>query len=232
MQTVGESVKKIYSDVMQDLLPPSSFDSDEKVVSELPIDQYTDAGFCEKTFQGSEKITVKANTKETTEDSRVNHDVNNDAIHDESCDADALFKSASCDSVDGNNCTSHERQYIGSTDIKSNIAIDENQQNEKMPASRTVSEITLSNTCSISQSCELSNEIQNHPVSVSNPASAEVRRLASEAFYFHEIENASTEEINNVLLLVKSAEEKEMNTSYSFSSVLFGDTDGKYLSDC
>ncbi|XP_019458686.1 PREDICTED: uncharacterized protein LOC109358724 isoform X3 [Lupinus angustifolius] len=89
MQSVGESVKKIYSDVMHDLLPPSSCDLDEKITSELPIDQYTDDGFCKKEFQGSENITVKDDTKQTSEDSRINRD--NDITLVASCDTDALF---------------------------------------------------------------------------------------------------------------------------------------------
>lgn len=223
MQTVGESVKKIYSDIMQDLIPPASCDLGEKVASELPIDQYTEAVFWKKKFQGSEKINVKADTKQT----RINHDVDYDVNHAASCDTDALFMSASGNSVNGNNFVSHARQYVGSTDVRSNLGSNANQQNKKMSASNTVSEITLfeSDMCRTSQSCELSNENQNHVVTLSKLDSAEVTSLAFVSGCCNKIENASTEQIPDVLVWVKSAEEKEMNMSASS----FGDSDGKYL---
>ncbi|XP_061350149.1 uncharacterized protein LOC133295346 isoform X2 [Gastrolobium bilobum] len=149
MQTVGESVKKIYSDVMQDLIPPSSSDLDEKAAPELPKDQHSDAGLCKKSFQCSTKITTKADTKQTTKDSRINNNIDRDVIH--------------------------------------------------------------------AGSCELLNVNQNHTVAVSKPESDEVTTLASVADCVNEIENASTEQISNVLVLVKSAEEKERNMSSSSS---------------
>ncbi|XP_027342254.1 uncharacterized protein LOC113855025 isoform X2 [Abrus precatorius] len=224
MLTVGESVKKIYSDVMQDLLPPSIYNLDETPAFELPIDQYTDAGFSKKSFQGSKKITVKADTNQTTEDSRINRDVYDDVIHTESCDTDTLFMSASCNADKGNSLISHARQYVGSSDVESNLASYENQHNKNMSTSKAVSEITLSktDTCSTLQACELSNVNQHHVATVSKPASAEEPAIASVADRCNEIENADTKEIPRVLILVKSAEGKEMNTS-SNSSVLFGD---------
>ncbi|KAJ1417379.1 hypothetical protein SESBI_16646 [Sesbania bispinosa] len=221
MQTVGESVKKLYSDVMQDLLPPSSSDLDETAASELPIEQYTDAGFSKKSFQGSKKITMKADSEQTTEDSRINLDADNDVICAESCDNDALFVSASGNSVKGNKLISHARQYVGSTCIKSNLDSGENQQNKSMPDSKAYSEITLLETdvCSTSQSCELSDVNQNHEASASKLPSAKVTSLASVADCCNEIECASTEQNPNILVLVKSAEEKEnMSSSSSFLS--------------
>ncbi|KAK7324688.1 hypothetical protein VNO77_28442 [Canavalia gladiata] len=228
MQTVGESVKKIYSDVMQDLLPPSLCDLDETSVSELPIDQYNDARLPKKSLQGLKKITVKADTNQITEDSRIHRDVDDDVIHAESCDTDALSMSASCNSVKGNSFISNARQYVGSSDIKSNLGSDENQPNENMPTSKTVSEINLSNTdtCSTSQSHELSNVNQIHAATVSKRASSEVTVISSVADCCKEIENASTEKIPSVQVLIKSAGEKEVNISSFSSSVLFGDPNG------
>ncbi|RDX74220.1 hypothetical protein CR513_46062, partial [Mucuna pruriens] len=225
MQTVGESVKKICSDVMQDLLPPSSYDLDGTSASELPIDQYTNGGFSKKSFQGSKKITVKADTNQLTEDSRINHDVDNDVVHAESCYSDASFMSGSCNSVKGIDFISHARQYVGSTEIISNLGGDENQQNKNVPAFKTVSEITLSKA-DTSQSCELSDVNQNNAATVSKAVSAEVTTIASGADCCNEIENASTEEIPDVLVLAKSAEEKEMHISLYSSSDLFGDPYG------
>lgn len=224
MQTVGESVKKIYSDVMQDLLP----DLGETSASELPIDQCTDVGFSKKSFQGSKKITVKADTNQKSADSRINDDVDNDVIHAESCDFGALFISGSCNSVKGNNFISHERQCVGNMDIKSNLGSDENKQNKNMLASETGGEISLSktDTCRASQSFELSHVNQNHAAIVSKPASAEETTIASVADCCTEIENDNTEEIPNVQVLAESAEEKKMHISSYSSSVQFGDPHG------
>ncbi|MED6144286.1 hypothetical protein PIB30_014371 [Stylosanthes scabra] len=76
MQVVGENVKKIYAGVMKDLLPLSLCDLDENDVPELLIDHHSDDGSFEMTSQGSKKITVKADAKETEENSRVNFDAN------------------------------------------------------------------------------------------------------------------------------------------------------------
>ncbi|XP_057727322.1 uncharacterized protein LOC130943458 isoform X1 [Arachis stenosperma] len=218
MQTVGENVKKIYAGVMKDLLPLSLCDLDEKAVSELPIDHHTDDSSLEMTSQGSEKITVKADAKETAEDSRVNFDVDIAAIRDESCDANPLFESDAGDFV-----------QVGNSYIKSNLGGDENQQS-KMPSTNAASEITSlasdRGRCSTSQACELSDEKQNHEVNFSNPPSSEVKSPASDALCCAEIESSSTEQIYNAPASVKPAEKKEMNMGCSSSSVLFGDSDG------
>ncbi|XP_027346194.1 uncharacterized protein LOC113858004 [Abrus precatorius] len=152
MQIVGKSVKKLYSDIMGDLLPP-----DEKEDTELPIDQYTNAGFCKKQFQFFKEKPVKDDIKQTTEDLRIDHDVDNEAIH----------------------------------------------------------------TASYDGTCEISNENQNqnHGISASKLSSAEVTRLASEADSLNEIENASTKQFPSDQVLVRSAEEKEINMRSSSSCV-------------
>ncbi|CAL0333832.1 unnamed protein product [Lupinus luteus] len=63
MQAVGESVKKLYADVTRDLLLPSSCDLDDKVASEFPTDQSSDAGFCKMSdeFTSSFEDSVKGN---------------------------------------------------------------------------------------------------------------------------------------------------------------------------
>lgn len=220
MQTVGESVKNLYSDIVGDLLSPLSCDLDEKVDSELLKDQRTDAGFCKKPFQNLKQRPVKANTKQKAAGSRIDHNVANDVIraasYDGTCETDAFYMSSSKNSVKGSNFITRSRQDVGSADIKSSLAIDENQVNTKMAATKISNEITLSETDRTSQCCEISNEDQNqnHGISVSKPA-AEVTRPASDADHCDEIENASTEQFPNDLVLVKSAEEKQIDTSSS-----------------
>ncbi|XP_019449071.1 PREDICTED: uncharacterized protein LOC109351862 isoform X2 [Lupinus angustifolius] len=234
MQAVSESVKKLYADVMQDLLPPSSCDLDENVASELHTDQDTYAGFCKKPDQGFKETPLKADANQTTKDSRINHDVDNDTIHpasyDGTCETNVVTPSSG-DSVKGNNFISHSAQCVQSMDIKSDLAIDENQENKKMVATMISDEITLAepNRCRTSQSCDLSNENQNSPVSDSKAASTEVTLLfASAADCCYEIKNASTEEIPDDPVLVESHGEKQMNTCYS-SGVLFGEPDSFYM---
>ncbi|XP_068499997.1 uncharacterized protein [Phaseolus vulgaris] len=206
MQTVGENVKKICSDVMQDFLPLPSCDLDETSASELPTNQNTDAGFAENFFEGSKKITIKDGINRTTEDSRMNDDVDNGVIHAESCDSNALFISASHYSVKGYN--------------KSNLGGD--KQNKNMPASKTACEITLSET-DTRNTCELSWVNKNHADTVSKPTSSESITIASVADCCNEIENTSTKEIPGDLEWAESAEEKEKHSnSYSFG-VLFVD---------
>lgn len=233
MQAVGESVKKLCSDVIGDLLPPLSCDLDEieKGDSDFPIDQHTDAMLDQKPFQSSKERPAKANTKQI-EDSRINHNVDNDcthvASHDSTCNTDASFKPSSRHSVKGFNFISHSKQCVGSMDIKSNLAIDENDVNRKMAATKT-DEITSveTDTCRTSQCCEISNEDQNHGTSVSNPTSVEVTRLTSEADLCNEIKNSNIEQIPDVLILARSAEEKQIDMN-SFGP--FEEPVGEYFS--
>ncbi|KAE9616916.1 hypothetical protein Lalb_Chr03g0029881 [Lupinus albus] len=231
MQAVGASVKKLYADVMQDLIPPSSCDLDEKVAFELHTDQDTYAGFCKKPDQDFKETPLKVDPNQTTKDSRINHDVDNGTIHptsyDGTCETDVLTPSSG-DSFIGSKFISHSRQCVQCMDIKSDIAIDENQENKQMVATMISNEITLAepNRCRTSQSCDLSNENKNPAVSDSKADSTEVKQLfASAADCCYEIKNASTEQIPDDLVLVKSCEEKQMNTCYS-SGVKFGEPDG------
>ncbi|XP_014522083.1 uncharacterized protein LOC106778617 isoform X1 [Vigna radiata var. radiata] len=208
MQTVGESVKKICSEVMQDLRPLPSCDFDEISASELPINQNTDAGLAEKSFEGSRNITVNDGTKQTTEDSRISDDVDIDVIHAESCDSNTLFITASCYSLKGYN--------------KSNLGGD--KQDKSMSASKSACEITLSETDihNTSQLCELSGINENHADTVSKPTSSESITIASLADCCNEIENTSTKEIIDDLEWAESTEGKEKHSS-SYSCVLFVD---------
>lgn len=212
MQTVGESVKKLYSDIVEDLLPSISCILDEKEDSELPIDQRTDAGFCKKPIQNFMERSAKANTKQTTKDSKIDHNADNDVIHKTA----ALSMSSSKNSVKRSNIVLRSRKYVGNKDIKSNIGIDVNNVNEKIAATKIFNEITSAETdaCMPSKCSEISTEDQNHIASVSKPALDEVARLASKADHCNEIENACTEQLPYVLVQ-ESAEGKQIGTGSS-----------------
>ncbi|KAL2328120.1 hypothetical protein Fmac_021547 [Flemingia macrophylla] len=68
MQAVGESVKKFYSDIVDDLLP-----SDEELDIQFPIDKLADARFSKTRFQVYKERHVKTDTNPTTEDSWNEH---------------------------------------------------------------------------------------------------------------------------------------------------------------
>ncbi|KHN07755.1 uncharacterized protein LOC114417135 [Glycine soja] len=214
MQTVGESVKKLYSEIVGDLLPPG-----EKVSIELPIDKCADAGLYKKPFHVYKERHVKADTKQTTEDSRIVLGVDNVARL-------ASSTLSLRNSVKESNFSSPSRQYVRRMDVISNLGIDENPVNKKMAVTNIINETTLAETvaCRTSQSCEISNENenQNHGVTVSKPASAKVARLASDTDCSNEIEDASTKQFPNVPQLVKAAEEKPIDKSSS-SCVPFGE---------
>ncbi|KAG5020815.1 hypothetical protein JHK87_016670 [Glycine soja] len=220
MQTVGESVKKLYSEIVGDLLPPG-----EKVSIELPIDKCADAGLYKKPFHVYKERHVKADTKQTTEDSRIVLGVDNVARL-------ASSTLSLRNSVKESNFSSPSRQYVRRMDVISNLGIDENPVNKKMAVTNIINETTLAETvaCRTSQSCEISNENenQNHGVTVSKPASAKVARLASDTDCSNEIEDASTKQFPNVPQLVKAAEEKPVDKSSS-SCVPFGEPVGEAL---
>lgn len=197
MRIVSESVTRFYSDVMKELLPPSACDSDETTVAELPIDQYADVGFCKKSSQDFKQVTVKENTKLATQNSSINHDIDNDAIYVESCDTAA---------------NSDENQQS-------------KEMSESMTAAETLLTLLKTNTFSTSQSCEISNAKQNYEATHSKPSSAEVTTLASATDCCNEIENASVEQTSSFVEFVESSEEEVMKM-VSSSSVVFEDLSG------
>ncbi|ESW04894.1 hypothetical protein PHAVU_011G134500 [Phaseolus vulgaris] len=206
MQAVGESVKKLYSDIVGDLLPPN-----EKVGIELSIDKHAEAGLCKKPFQVCNKRHVKKpDTKHTIEDSRIDHGVDNVATlatpYNGTSNADAWFMSSLRSSVKEHNFSSPSRQFVERMDVKSNLRIDENPVSEKMAATKIIDGTTLAgiNACMTSQSCEASNDNQNQNYGVA--------RLNSETDFSNEIENDSTTQFPNYPVLVKLAGEKQIDT--------------------
>jgi len=222
MQAVGESVKKLYSDIVGDLLPPN-----EKVGIELSIDKHAEAGLCKKPFQVcNERHVKKPDTKHTIEDSRIDHGVDNVATlatpYNGTSNADAWFMSSMRSSVKEHNFSSPSRQFVERMDVKSNLRIDENPVSEKMAATKIIDGTTLAgtNACMTSQSCEASNDNQNQNYGVA--------RLNSETDFSNEIENDSTTQFPNYPVLVKLAGEKQIDT-ISSSCVSFEEPIGEYF---
>ncbi|CAL5212834.1 unnamed protein product [Lathyrus oleraceus] len=194
VQTVGESVKKLYSDIMRDLIPSISCILDESDDdSELPIDHHTDARFGKKQVQNFMERSAKANTKQTSEHWRIGCNVNKDggihaAAYNGTGKTDAFFTSSSRKSAKKSNIVSRSRQHIGSMDVKSNRGVDVNKVNEKMLATKIFNEITSAETTDTdtgipSQCCEISNEGQNHIAPVSKPVSGGEKQIDTSSSY-------------------------------------------------
>ncbi|XP_057984344.1 uncharacterized protein LOC110653770 isoform X2 [Hevea brasiliensis] len=80
VQTVGSTVKKFYSDVMQDLLPPSTVDAAKDGVSDLPLELYADVGIYMKPKVAMKEDHVKIdNIEKLTEDPKMI--IDNNAAH-------------------------------------------------------------------------------------------------------------------------------------------------------
>ncbi|XP_054816434.1 uncharacterized protein LOC129316164 isoform X1 [Prosopis cineraria] len=220
VQTVGESVKKFYADVMQDLLPPC--DLDERVVSDFPIDEGTNVEVHKKSIMGPKERPSKVDIKHVRKDLRINHVIDKDVTcatsYEKSCDTDVLLTSAPGNSFKANNFHSRARQRVRSTNIRSNLAL-----------TRTMDGISSTET--ETETCRpLSSKIlsENHEVpccpaaSISNQSPAEVKMsdLVSDCCS----ENESSEEIPDLPMFdPKPAEGKEMNVSPSSSGVQSGE---------
>ncbi|XP_024183304.1 uncharacterized protein LOC112188420 isoform X2 [Rosa chinensis] len=71
VQTVGESVKKFYADIMQDLLCDSSLDGDNISACGFPIEHYSDVDNSKKSKIRKTKEHVKVGVEEVNGDSEV-----------------------------------------------------------------------------------------------------------------------------------------------------------------
>ncbi|KAG5545151.1 hypothetical protein RHGRI_017578 [Rhododendron griersonianum] len=76
-QTVGSSVKKFYSDVMEDLLLPSSIDPVKLAAADLSLNPYADFGVYKKSKGSIKKDSIKPD-KKGSEDSNVISGLNTD----------------------------------------------------------------------------------------------------------------------------------------------------------
>ncbi|KAJ7948420.1 Structural maintenance of chromosomes protein like [Quillaja saponaria] len=232
VQTVGKSVKKLYSDVMEDLLPPTSLDSEKIMAAELPTEHNSDLGVCKKSYGSLKEKPVNIYNKQFTKDSNVFVDVNKDASQVKSFNgfrnADVLTRPSSDNSVKEDRFTSYSRQCgDGNMHIKSKFGINENQEKIENPPIKTFGEIssTERDICRGSSFCEVLDE--NHEVP-SHHDSVEVTRLDCVADSSNKIENAC-EHIPDVSTdhsssdKVKSADKIEKDKSPSSSGGLPGE---------
>lgn len=189
VQNVGESVKKFYSDVMQDILPPSSFDPVKVPASDLPVERYSDVGIYKRPKLGIKRRSVRVGTEKLTENSKAMADMHKAVGHSQSLheihDEDNLFQPLSEDSVK-RTCS----------EFNSNRCIKENTENDNLPlAEVSGAAVPINDVDRVSSFCELLNENGgascDHTVTKSASASVEVRRFDSLAESCERVENAS-----------------------------------------
>lgn len=80
VQTVGSTVKKFYSDVIDDLLPPPSMDLVKgAIASNLPPEQNADVGICKKPKVGIKEEAMEVNNEQLSESSLATADLDKGA---------------------------------------------------------------------------------------------------------------------------------------------------------
>ena len=214
MQTVGASVKKFYSDVMQDvmqdLLLPSSLESVKAVAaSDMPVEKY--AGTLKKPNIGLKEAAVKDEGEQLTEDSEVISDVNENAAQVlSSCRlhmVDNIFQSCPGSFMEKASSGLLSREHNNrSTLVKSNV--------ENLPLAGTFSEAAcveneFSRMSSFSGNSNINHEVscqQQIPTSLTR-VSVEEEDCDSIEESFNEIESESEsipEILNDDLQLVES----------------------------
>ncbi|KAK4577754.1 hypothetical protein RGQ29_028036 [Quercus rubra] len=204
VQNVGATVKRFYSDVVQDFTPPSSEDPVKVPASELPVERYSDVGIYRRRKVGMKKDPLRVDVGKQAEDSKVISGMNKNVGCARSLhavrDVDNLCQLSSGDSVKGTYSEAFSGHYRdGNIYNKSNLGIQEIPENDKLPQTEMSGEIAPINDVGRASS-ELSNQNQgascDQTVTVSAPALVEVGRFDSIAESCNEVENAS-EHIND-----------------------------------
>ncbi|XP_059663231.1 uncharacterized protein LOC132308947 [Cornus florida] len=187
VQTVGESVKKFYSDVVQDLLPPSSTDPLEVTAADLFLNPYADVGIYKKPKVSIKDDPIKVDKQVTKPKSSIKEDptkvdkqVTKDSEVSTGWDADRLSSFSRLCDLDQFPPTS------SGSSVKEACSIDEylfgikrNSKKNYQPSSEVTRSIaSVSKDSSRSSLCYKISE--NHDVAcdqiamISNPTSVEV----------------------------------------------------------
>ncbi|XVF14599.1 hypothetical protein REPUB_Repub09cG0074900 [Reevesia pubescens] len=225
VQTVGASVKKFYSDVMQDvmqdLLLPSSLEPVKAVAaSDRPVEKY--AGTLKNPYVGLKEAAIKGEGELLTEDSEVIADVNeNAAVVPSSCQlhmVDNIFESCPVRFMERASSGLLSGEHSNNTLDKSNV--------ENLTSAGTFSEAAFveNEFCrmsSFSGNANAHQEVscQQIPTTLTQ-ISVEEDDCDSIEESCNEIESASEsipEILYDDLRLVESIEKKEMEMRYSSS---------------
>jgi hypothetical protein len=249
VQNVGESVKKFYSDVMQDLLPPSSFDPVKVPASDLPVERYSNVGIYKRPKVGIKRRSVRFDTEQLSEDSKAMTDMHKAVGRSQSLhqvhDEDNLFPPASEDSAKGTCSELCSGQHSNGSmyNNNSNIGIKEiPEKHYKLPlAEMSGAVLPINDVDRVSSFCELLNENRgaacDHTVTKSASASVEVRRFDSIAESCNRVENAN-EHVSDVSMdsvssdmpiLINSNEKEGIEMRLPYSDGLSAESNGDYF---
>jgi hypothetical protein len=235
VQNVGESVKKFCSDVMQDILPPSSFDPVKVPASDLPVERYSDVGIYKKPKLGIKRRSVRVGTEKLTENSKAMTDMHKavgclQSLH-EIHDEDNLFPPSSEDSVK-RTCS----------EFNSNLGIKEIAENDNLPlAEMSGAAVPINDVDRVSSFCELLNENGGASCDPTDTKSAsalvEVRRFDSLAESCKRVENASEHgsdasmdsASSDMTILITPTENEGIEMRLPYSDGVSAETNGDYF---
>nr|XP_011466949.1 PREDICTED: uncharacterized protein LOC101303722 isoform X2 [Fragaria vesca subsp. vesca] len=155
VQTVGESVKKFYADVMQDLLCDSSLDRDDVSAGGFPVEHYSDVDNSKSKIR-KKKEHVKAGVEEVKGDSEVISAVLKDVDHTGLFHRQRVYDS--CTKSSGN-CAklACSRQDHGVRSCNKKIVVRETPIKDRLPGANTAVGKDFSRE-SLSSCSEFSNE--------------------------------------------------------------------------
>ncbi|KAG2712513.1 hypothetical protein I3760_04G130200 [Carya illinoinensis] len=193
VQNVGESVKKFYSDVVQDLVPPSSVDPVKALASDLSVDRYSDVGIHKNSKEAVKKVPVRVDVDHLTENSKVIVGMDKDFGRVPSL-RKKKFSPSSVDSVKGTCpklCSGQHNN--GSISNNSNMGVKNGPGHDNFSATE-MSEGIVNDLGRASSCLELLKENHgascDHTVKISAPALAEVRGFDSISESSNALENA------------------------------------------
>lgn len=141
VQTVGSTVKKFYSDVIEDLLPPPSVDLVKgAVASNLPLEQNADVGIYKKPKIGIKEEAMKVNNEQLSESSLATTDLDKGAGGGQSfCRfhiEDTSFQPSLGDTLKGVFSDAYSKEYdIRSGHNQSSICMQKISKEDNLPPS-------------------------------------------------------------------------------------------------
>ncbi|XP_050205573.1 uncharacterized protein LOC126655421 isoform X2 [Mercurialis annua] len=157
VQTVGSNVKKFYSDVMLDLLPPSSVDAAKLAVSDVPYDFYSDVGIYMKPKAGvKEKFGMVDDRVMSTEDPKIsNKNLDNTPTFHGLCHVENIFPLSGGDYAGGASRQHGKRSLSNKLTVVRKNSNRDNRSPDKKSGAINFSDEGLTSSSSF---CQPSNE--------------------------------------------------------------------------
>lgn len=243
VQTVGSTVKKFYSDVIEDLLPPPSMDLVKgAVASNLPPEQSTAVGICKKPKIGIKEEAMKVNNEQLSESSLATADLDKGAGRGQSFQGfhseDTSFQPSMGDTVKGAFSDVYSKEYdVRSGHNQSSIRMQKICKEDNLPPSEIsgASRHMERDLCRASSSCELldKNQEASDAQVVVNPTSVTTEVASCKSFeeIYDELEKVS-KGASSVLTSSPAAKNcDESESAYSSCSSLSAELNGICTND-